>query len=54
MPDATTTARSATSTFTSSPFPSNLIASLFGFTRAEYFQLDAPEEGHAPEVKLAG
>jgi len=35
-------------------FPSNLIAALFKFTRAEYFQLDAPEEGHAPEVKLAG
>ncbi|HUT50670.1 MAG TPA: LemA family protein [Alphaproteobacteria bacterium] len=34
-------------------FPSNLIAAVFGFKRAEYFQLDAPEEGLAPEVKLA-
>jgi len=34
-------------------FPSNLIAGAFGFKRAEYFQLDAPEEGLAPDVKLA-
>jgi LemA protein len=34
-------------------FPSNLIAATFGFKRAEYFQLDAPEEGMAPDIKLA-
>ena len=34
-------------------FPSNLVAAIFGFKRAEYFQLDAPEEGLAPDVKLA-
>ena len=34
-------------------FPSNLIAGMFGFVRAEYFQLDSPEEAIAPGVKLA-
>ncbi len=34
-------------------FPSNLIAGGFGFRRAEYFQLDSPDEGIARTVDLS-
>lgn len=33
-------------------FPSNLVAGLFGFANAEYFQLDSRDEARAPGVKL--
>lgn len=33
-------------------FPSNLVASLFGFTVREFFQLANQEEGAVPNVKL--
>jgi LemA protein len=34
-------------------FPSNLIAGGFGFRRAEYFQLDSPDEAVASSVDLS-
>ena len=33
-------------------FPSNLVASNFGFEKKEYFELDAPEERVAPSVSF--
>jgi LemA protein len=33
-------------------FPSNLVASQFGFEKKEYFELDAPEERTAPSVSF--
>ena len=33
-------------------FPSNLVASNFGFEKKEYFELDAPEERTAPSVSF--
>jgi len=33
-------------------FPSNLAASAFGFSRKEYFELDAPGERSAPRVQF--
>jgi LemA protein len=33
-------------------FPSNLVASSFGFGKKEYFELDAPEERTAPSVSF--
>lgn len=33
-------------------FPTNLIASSFGFSREEYFQLDSAEEAKLPQVKF--
>lgn len=33
-------------------FPTNIIASSFGFKREEFFQLESPEEGKLPEVKF--
>ena len=33
-------------------FPSNLVASRFGFEKKEYFELDAPEERAAPSVSI--
>jgi LemA protein len=33
-------------------FPSNLVASKFGFEKKEYFELDAPEERTAPSVSF--
>ena len=33
-------------------FPSNLVASGFGFRKKEYFELDAPEERTAPSVSF--
>ncbi len=33
-------------------FPSNLVAKQFHFTRAEYFQLENPDDRQAPGVKL--
>jgi LemA protein len=33
-------------------FPSNLIASRFGFEKKEYFELEAPEERTAPSVSF--
>lgn len=35
-------------------FPSNIIAGMFGFTRREFFELDAPEERQAPKVQFGG
>jgi LemA protein len=34
-------------------FPSNLVASSFGFQKKEYFQLDAPEERVVPAVSFS-
>jgi LemA protein len=34
-------------------FPSNLVASRFGFEKKEYFELDAPEERTAPAVSFS-
>ena len=33
-------------------FPSNVVASRFGFEKKEYFELDAPEERTAPSVSF--
>lgn len=33
-------------------FPSNIVASIFGFAKVPYFELAAPEEGQAPKVKF--
>jgi LemA protein len=33
-------------------FPSNLIAQMFGFTKAEYFQVDEPEIRSVPKVEF--
>jgi LemA protein len=33
-------------------FPSNLVASAFGFARRDYFELDAPAERAAPKVSF--
>lgn len=35
-------------------FPSNLIARQFGFTKAEYFELQSPTERTVPAVSFAG
>ncbi|MGJ0223808.1 LemA family protein, partial [Streptococcus pyogenes] len=35
-------------------FPSNLIASMFSFTRAEYFETDDPAVRAVPRVDLGG
>jgi len=34
-------------------FPSNLFASLFGFAKQEYFELDAPDEGRPVRANLS-
>jgi LemA protein len=34
-------------------FPSNLVASPFGFTREEYFRLDSTKEGERIDVRLS-
>lgn len=33
-------------------FPSNLVAGMFGFTRAEYFEADDPQVRQAPQVSF--
>ena len=33
-------------------FPSNLIAGRFGFTQAEFFEIDTPQDREVPEVKF--
>lgn len=33
-------------------FPSNLVASLFGFKKSEFFQVESEEEKKAPQVKF--
>ena len=33
-------------------FPSNLIAGRFGFTQAEFFEIEAPADRQVPEVKF--
>ena len=34
-------------------FPSSLLASLFGFGRADFFELSSPSEAEAPKVEFA-
>ncbi len=33
-------------------FPSNIVASIFGFSRADYFEIDTPEARQAPTVSF--
>ena len=34
-------------------FPSNLVANRFNFTKAEYFELDDPNDRKLPEVRFS-
>ncbi|MBQ8090458.1 MAG: LemA family protein, partial [Pyramidobacter sp.] len=34
-------------------FPSSLLAGLFGFSKADFFELSSPSEGEAPKVDFA-
>jgi LemA protein len=33
-------------------FPSNIVASIFGFKKMDLFEISAPEEREAPKVKF--
>ena len=33
-------------------FPSNIVAGMFNFERADFFELEAPEQREAPQVSF--